>query len=283
MLRGEKMKRFAKVYVEIGNICNLSCSFCPGTTRKPRQMSVDEFKIVLEKIKDYTDYIYFHLLGEPLCHPELETFLNISDQMGFNVIITTNGTLLNKKQDILLNSHSHYKTVISLHSFEANDNKISFENYLKDCFEYAKKVENKKIVVLRLWNNGGKDSLNDEILNMLEKFFPQPWNEERNGTRIGNKIFLQYGDKFDWPTLENTDTNKNVFCYGLRDQIGILADGTVVPCCLDNNGEISLGNVFEDDLEDILNSQKAESIYNGFSNRKACEELCKRCSFVRKF
>ncbi len=277
------MKRFAKVYVEISNICNLSCSFCPGTTRKPKRMDENEFKIVLHKIKDYTDYIYFHLLGEPLCHPELEKFLKIAEDMNFKVIITTNGTLLNRNKDILLNSISHYKTVISLHSFEANDKKNSFENYLNDCFSYAKDAENKKIVVLRLWNNGGKDSLNNGILEKLENYFPKPWKVERNGTRIGNKIFIQYGDKFDWPTLENNDVNENVFCYGLRDQIGVLADGTVVPCCLDNNGEINLGNIFLQDLETIINSEKAQNIYNGFSNRTACEELCKRCSFVRKF
>ncbi len=277
------MKRFAKIYVEISNICNLKCSFCPGTIRAPRRMNVDEFELILNKIKPCTDYIYFHLLGEPLCHPELKKFLKLAEDMQFKVIITTNGTLLNKNADTLLNSNSHYKTVISLHSFEANDNKNSFENYLKDCFEYAKSAENKKIVVLRLWNNGGKDSLNDEILTVLEKYFPKPWNEERNGIRIGNKVFLQYGDKFDWPTLENNNINEKVFCYGLRDQIGILADGTVVPCCLDNNGEIALGNIFDEDLENILNSQKAQNIYKGFSNRTACEELCKRCSFVRKF
>ncbi len=277
------MKRFAKVYIEISNICNLKCSFCPGTTRQAKRMNVDEFRIVLEKIKNYTDYIYFHLLGEPLCHPELEKFLSLSEEMNFNVIITTNGTLLSKCKNILLESNSHYKTVVSLHSFEANDNKNSFDEYLKSCFEYAKDAENKKIVVLRLWNNGGEDSLNDEILNVMKKHFHKPWHKERNGIRIGNKIYLQYGDKFDWPTLDNNDINENIFCYGLRDQIGILADGTVVPCCLDNNGEISLGNIFTDDLGDILNSQKAMNIYNGFSNRTACEELCKRCSFVRRF
>lgn len=277
------MKRFAKIYVEISNICNLKCSFCPGTTRKLQRMSTDEFKTVLTKIKDYTDYIYFHLLGEPLCHPDLEAFLLLSEEMNFKVIITTNGTLLNKCKDILLNSHSHYKTVISLHSFEANDNKNSFEEYLNNCFQYAKSAENKKIVVLRLWNNGGKDSLNNEILNILENYFPKPWFNERNGTRIGEKVYIQYGDKFDWPTLESDNVNENIFCYGLRDQIGILCDGTVVPCCLDNNGEIPLGNIFEDDLGEILASDKAQKIYNGFSNRTACEELCKRCSFVRRF
>lgn len=277
------MKRFAKVYVEISNVCNLKCSFCPGTTRKPKRMNIEEFEIVLNKIKPYTDYVYFHLLGEPLFHPQLNEFLNIAEEKEFKVIITTNGTLLNRNKDILLNSKSHYKTVISLHSFEANDNKNSFEKYLEDCFSYVKSAEHKKIVVLRLWNNGGKDSLNDEILNTLENYFSKPWVEERNGTRIGEKIYIQYGDKFDWPTLESQNIDENVFCYGLRDQIGVLADGTVVPCCLDNDGTINLGNIFETDLEKIINSERAQNIYNGFSNRNACEELCKRCSFVRKF
>lgn len=277
------MKRFAKVYIEISNICNLKCSFCPGTVRSPRRMSLEEFETVLNKIKPYTDYIYFHLLGEPLCHPELESFLKLADEMNFKVIITTNGTLLSKNADILIKSKAHYKTVISLHSFEANDSKIPFNEYLKNCFEYAKCTENKKTVVLRLWNNGGKNSLNGEILSVLENYFPKPWNTERNGIRIGNKIFLQYGDKFDWPALASNAIDERVFCYGLRDQIGILADGTVVPCCLDSNGDIALGNIFKDDLGDILASQKAVNIYNGFSNRTACEELCKRCSFVRKF
>ena len=277
------MKRFGEIYVEISNICNLKCSFCPGTTRAPKRMNKEEFKIVLTKIKPYTDFICFHLLGEPLCHPDFEAFLKIAEEMRFMVKIVTNGTLLSKNKDVLLNSKSHYRTYISLHSFEANDNNISFEKYLNDCFEYAKAAEGKKLVILRLWNNGGKDSLNNEILSKLENYFPKPWTEESNGMSIGNKIHVEYGDKFDWPTLESDDTNEKIFCYGLRTQIGVLADGTVVPCCLDNNGTINLGNIFETDLEEIINSERAQNIYNGFSNRNACEELCKRCSFVRKF
>jgi radical SAM protein with 4Fe4S-binding SPASM domain len=277
------MKRFGEIYVEISNICNLKCSFCPGTTRAPKRMNKEEFKIVLTKIKPYTDFICFHLLGEPLCHPDFEAFLKIAEEMRFMVKIVTNGTLLSKNKDVLLNSKSHYRTYISLHSFEANDNNISFEKYLNDCFEYAKAAEGKKLVILRLWNNGGKDNLNDEILSKLENYFPKPWVEESNGMNIGNKIHVEYGDKFDWPTLESDDTNEKIFCYGLRTQIGVLADGTVVPCCLDNNGTINLGNIFETDLEEIINSERAQKIYNGFSNRNACEELCKRCSYVRKF
>ena len=276
------MKRFRKIYIEISNICNLSCSFCPGTKRAPKIMDCDEFKTVTDKIAHFTDHVYFHLLGEPLLHPNLNDFLKICEEKDLKVIITTNGTLIKKRQEVLLNSLSHYKTVISLHSFEANKNQ-NFDNYIDDCITYAKTAEGKKIVVLRLWNNGGEDKLNNEILEKIESRFPTPWRETRGGRQIGNNIYIQFGDKFDWPDIKSQNKSDTAFCYGTRDQIGILADGTVVPCCLDNNGEINLGNIFESDLEDIISSDRAQSIYNGFSSRKACEELCKKCTFARKF
>lgn len=276
------MKRFKKVYIEISNICNLSCSFCPGTKRAPKIMEPSEFKTVITKVAPFTDYVYFHLLGEPLLHPNLKDYLNICEEHGLKVIITTNGTLLNKQGDVLLRSDSHYKTVISLHSFEANLNQ-NFDEYINDCLNYAKAAEGEKIVVLRLWNNGGEDKLNREILQKIETRFPAPWRETRGGKQIGNNIYIQFGDKFDWPDIENQTLNETAFCYGMRDQIGVLCDGTVVPCCLDNNGEINLGNILNTDLDDIINSPRALNIYNGFSNRKACEELCKKCSFARKF
>lgn len=276
------MKRFKKVYIEISNVCNLNCSFCPGTKRTAKIMTEAEFKTVIQKVAPFTDYVYFHLLGEPLLHPKLESFLKIAEENGLKVIITTNGTLLKDKMDILLNSKSHYKTVISLHSFEANQNQ-NFNDYINDCLDYAKTAEGEKIVVLRLWNNGGEDTLNQNILEKIESRFPAPWRDTRGGKQIGNNIYIQFGDKFDWPDIESSNESDTAFCYGMRDQIGILSNGTVVPCCLDNNGEINLGNIFESDLKDIINSDRALNIYNGFSNRKACEELCKKCSFARKF
>lgn len=277
------MPRFKKIYVEISNICNMNCSFCPGTKRAKKSMSVDEFTSVLNKCQGYTDYIYFHLLGEPLCHPELERFLEISAEKGFKVIITTNGTLIGKNAHLLLNSPAVHKVVISLHSFEANTIKGSLNNYLEDCLNFAKCGEGEKIIALRLWNNGGKESLNSEILCHIENAFPKPWKNSRGGTAVADKVFLQFGDKFDWPNITDTETEKPTFCYGLRDQLGILADGTVVPCCLDSEGTINLGNIFESTLEEIITSKRAADLYNGFSNRKPTEELCRKCTYATRF
>ena len=277
------MKRFQKVYLEISNVCNLSCAFCPGTKRNPQVMAENEFSTLLPKLRSWTDYLYFHLMGEPLCHPNLERYLTLAGSYGFKVILTTNGTLLQKQQSALLAADALHKVNVSLHAFEANDLAIPFETYLQQCFAFGKAAEGKKLVVFRLWNQGGAEKRNHEILSVLENFFPKPWVQERKGIRIGNRVYLEYGDKFDWPDYSAEDHGEHVFCYGLRDQIGVLCDGTVVPCCLDHDGDLALGNLLESDLQDILESERAQAIYQGFQQRFAVEELCRKCGYARRF
>ena len=277
------MKRFNKIYLEISNICNLNCSFCPGTKRKPHVMTEAEFTAILPKIRPYTDFLYFHLMGEPLLHPNLERFLELAGEQGLKVILTTNGTLLPKQQDMLLASPALHKINISLHAFEANDLSVPFSQYLEDCFRFGQAAEGKKLVVYRLWNHGGQDTMNTRILDAMHTHFPADWVQERKGVRIGNRVFLEYGDKFDWPDLAAEDGGSQVFCYGLRDQLGILCDGTVVPCCLDHEGDLSLGNLHKEDLAEILEKDRAKAIYDGFSGKKAVEQLCRRCGYARRF
>lgn len=275
--------RFSKVYVEISNLCNLSCAFCPGTKRKKKAMTEDEFAALLPKLRPYTDFLYFHLMGEPLCHPKLGRFLELAHQACFKVILTTNGTLLHEHQELLLASGGLHKVNISLHAFEANDLSVPFEEYLRRCLEFGKAAEGKLLVSYRLWNNGGADGLNDQILSALKQYFTEDWVQERRGIRIGNRVYLEHGDKFDWPDLNAADGGTALFCYGLRDQIGVLCDGTVVPCCLDHEGDLALGNLFTQDLAEILESKRAKAIYEGFSNRNAAEPLCRRCGYARRF
>ena len=277
------MKRFRKIYLEISNLCNLHCAFCPGTKRVPRAMNPEEFSLLLPKLRAYTDFLYFHLMGEPLCHPHLEEFLSLAADSGFRVILTTNGTLLSRRRDMLLSSPALHKVNISLHAFEANDLSVPFSEYLDGCFAFGKAAEGSKLITYRLWNQGGQDQRNQEILTALEQAFPGPWVQNRRGHRLGNGVFLEYGDKFDWPDLSAPEGDTHVFCYGLRDQLGVLCDGTVVPCCLDHEGDLALGNLFTQDLEEILSSPRAQAIYNGFTQSCAAEELCRKCGYARRF
>ena len=279
--------RFKKIYLEISNICNLNCSFCHGTKRAPKRLTTEEFSSILPKIRPYSDYLYFHIMGEPLCHPELSEFFDIADSYGFRVIITTNGTLLKQKQDLLLSKKVLHKINVSLHAFEANDLKISFDEYIDSCLSFGKNASEKsnKIVVFRLWNRGGKEELNGSVLDAVKAYFScdDLSFEKKNSIKLSDRVFIERASKFDWPDISLKDTRDNVFCYGLRDQIGILSDGTVVPCCLDCEGDINLGNIFEDSMENILATDRAKAIYDGFSKKHAVEELCRRCGYARRF
>ena len=246
-------------------------------------MQESEFASLLPKLRPWTDYLYFHLMGEPLCHPNLERYLELAGNEGFKVILTTNGTLLHKQEQVLLNAPGLHKVNISLHAYEANDLEVPFQQYLTRCFSFGQKVSGKKLIVYRLWIQGGADERNREILEVMKDFFPGPWLTERQGIRIADRTYLQYGDKFDWPDLNASVVSEQTFCYGLRDQIGVLCDGTVVPCCLDHEGDLALGNLFHQELSDIIAGERAQAIYNGFSQRHPTEELCRRCGYATRF
>ena len=273
-----------KVYVEITNVCNLACSFCPGTGREKRFMSPKEFRTIAEKLRGRTNFLYFHLMGEPLLHPALGELLAIAGEKGFRVIVTTNGTLLPERGEELARSPALHRANISLQAFEANAENGTLKDYVNQCAVFAEKLSSAgKICSLRLWNGGGAEKLNGEIERLLSLRFPKPWTPGATNLTLRDRVFLEYGQMFDWPDLSAADYGAECFCHGLRDHVGVLCDGTVVPCCLDHEGDMALGNLFEQDFDEICSSPRARAIYAGFSGRTAVEELCRRCGYARRF
>ena len=172
---------------------------------------------------------------------------------------------------------------ISLHSFEEADFAPCAQYLSKVCDFIDLAADTNTIISLRLWNNGCDDGRNGKILNFLQKRFPAEWTENTRGFRIRDRLFLEWGDRFAWPDKDAPDNGQSVYCYGLKDHFGILCDGTVVPCCLDSEGTIALGNVFRQDLEEILSSPRAAAMAEGFRCRKATEDLCRRCGYATRF
>ena len=273
---------YSRVYVEITNICNMNCSFCHGHSRVPRQMTEAEYAHILQQLTGKTGYIYHHLMGEPLVHPLLPRFIQMARQAGFRPMITTNGTLLDRFGDALLTKGLH-KVNISVHSFEG-DRSEDHRCYLQKIVDFAKQANDCGIIIsLRLWNKGCDDGKNETVLAFLREAFADPWKENSRGYRIRDGLFLEWGDRFAWPDQNAPHEGNSLFCYGLQDHFGILSDGTVVPCCLDSDGVIALGNIFQEDLTDILDSPRARAMAEGFRRRKATEDLCCRCGYARKF
>ena len=280
--------RFAKVYLEITNVCNRSCSFCPKTERKPEFITPERFRFYCEKLREYTEYLYFHLMGEPLLHPALSELLSIADSLGFRVILTTNGTLLQQTEQILLDAPALHKVNLSLHSFEANG-AGELAEYLDAAVGFAKKgAANSVLVNFRLWNldsaeQAGENHCNGEILQRLQTAFPGQWETRRGAFRLAERVYLSQEEVFFWPDRNSPLENERHGCYGLRDQLGVLCDGTVVPCCLDRNGELALGNLQTETIARILEKPRTQRILSGFQQGRAVEDLCKRCGYANRF
>ena len=233
-----------RCYLEITNICNLDCLFCPKTDRAKRKLSLEEFDALTEKMRGKIRFLYFHLMGEPFLHPLLPQFITMARDKGFIPVLTTNGTLLSRAKGVI--EALPHKVQISLHSHEGNG-KDSPEQYIKEVMDFTvRAAEAGIVVVLRLWNQGGYDSQNDLLHELIAERFPRPWDERHYGWRVAKNVYLEYARIFEWPDGEREENKeKEAFCYALRNQIGVLVDGTVVPCCLDHAGAIPLGNLFE--------------------------------------
>jgi radical SAM protein with 4Fe4S-binding SPASM domain len=258
--------RFKRIYIEITNVCNLNCEFCEPHNRENRFMTLVEFESVLNKISNYSSYIYLHVKGEPLLHPDFDKIVKLAYSKGFQINLTTNATLLENHLE-----STQYLRQINISFHATNNEKI---------LQTTKKISN-CIVNYRIWNFNE----NNEALELIKKEFNISKDIDFSGISnytLAPNIFLSLATRFEWPTLDK-QISSNGYCHALKDQIAILVDGTVVPCCLDNNGDIALGNIFEESLEEILEKEKTKKIIDGFKNRIAVEDLCKKCTYKNRF
>ena len=286
-------KRFKKIYVEITNSCNLKCSFCPETKRAKEFMNLDKFKHILKEIKEYTNLIALHVKGEPLLHPNLKEILSACREENMLVNITTNASLLEKNLDIIIKSNAVRQLNLSLHSITKNENSDSynFKNYINSVLNASKEILEKTNIIIsyRLWNleNIEKNSENYHILNSLESAFGvenlSEIAKKEKFVKLSENAFLNQDLEFTWPSLDGEFVSDSGTCHGLRNQVAILVNGDVVPCCLDGEGCIKLGNIFKESFENIINSEYSKEFVKAFEENRVIHNLCKRCGFREKF
>jgi len=289
------LRTFKKVYIEITSVCNLACSFCPPTARAKGLIKVEQFNNILDEISPHTKYIYLHVKGEPLLHPRIDQLLDAAHAKGFKVNITTNGTLIKKNREKLLGKPALRQINFSLHSFDGHEGSENREKYLGDILDFVRAArEYNTIISYRLWNLQ-RDHVSDiaarrnrETLDILENEYRLDYRIEEKvqpgkGVKIAPNIYLNQDHEFRWPSLLAPEDEGKGFCHALRSQAAILVDGTVVPCCLDGEGVINLGNVHEKSFGEIVEGERANNIVDGFSRREAVEELCRKCGYRQKF
>ena len=271
----KKIVKFKRIYIEITNVCNLNCSFCSKSSKSNREMTSEEFKEVLSKINNYTDYIYLHVKGEPLTHHNLDKILDITKEYNKKVCITTNGVFLKDKLPILKKYDNIYQINISLHS---ENNK---KNYLEDIISSVNEISS--YISYRFWtlDNDKMDNKTKEYIKVLKEVYNK--EEIHDGIKLKDKVYLSLDNKFIWPSINNDYYNERGTCLGAKTQLAILSDGTVSICCLDSEGVSNLGNIYLSTMEDILASDKYQNILKGFDDHKVYLDICKHCSYKERF
>ena len=282
-----------KVYIELTSKCGLSCDFCPSANRATSSMSLELFKKINYEVKELTNDIAYHVVGDPLLVDNLQEYLDISYEVGLNVHITTAGYYL-KFSDVTTLNHPVIKQInFSLNSYRGNTLPISLDEYLQNIATFTleyRKINSKSFINYRLWNkeeDNSHKSYNDEVMRiMFEKLGAELPAEDIDLTkrlRVISKVLFNFDSLFEWPSLDADFVSDKGYCHGLSSQMAILSTGEVVPCCFDYEAVINLGNVENNSLKSILASDRSQTIIDGFKNAMISEELCKHCAYRSKF
>ncbi|WP_419776877.1 radical SAM/SPASM domain-containing protein [Malaciobacter marinus] len=289
------IKKFRKVHIEITNICNLKCSFCPPKIKPNATMNLEKFDELNCELKSYTKELAYHIVGDPLVLSNLNDYLNISKKHGLKVNITTTANNINKKHYEALSNTILKQINFSINSYNANSHKKSLNEYLQaiiDFIKYAQSINHEYFINLRIWNLDDTKSakeFNKKVFDKINSEFESNididdvYKNRPKNIRIARKIFFNFDDYFKWPSLDENVISTKGFCYGLDSHFGILSSGEVVPCCLDQNAVINLGNINNSKLDDILKSKRVLDIQKGFKKNILIEELCQKCDYRKRF
>lgn len=287
--------KFLRTYIEISNICNLQCTFCPEVERDKKILSPEDFRIILKQVLPHTEQICLHLMGEPLAHPDFPKILEICEEEGAKINLTTNGTYLSKFGfDLFLKSKALRQINFSIHSYKDNYPGKDIKPYLYDILIFSREALSERpdlYINYRLWNlseTSEMHSENQDIVDHVCEFFQSSMNEKidvkfKKSKNIVGRIYFHFDTRFKWPSLMDPEISHHGFCHALSQQIGIHADGTIIPCCLDKEAGIPLGNILKEKFEDILKSDRLIKMKEGFKNHILTEELCRKCTYIKRF
>ncbi|EQC47192.1 radical SAM/SPASM domain-containing protein [Bacteriovorax sp. Seq25_V] len=284
------MKQLDRVYIEISNICNLQCTFCPVVERDKQVMSFDDFKKVIEDAAPLAKQVCLHLMGEPLAHPEFQKIVEYCESLNVLIQITTNGLLAKKYKDLLC-SPTIRQINFSVQSYKDNFPERPIEDYMRSLLEFCDHLRSNNentFINFRLWNLGDKSFENENVISYLERYFDVSINRNvdvgfKKSKKVVEKIYLHFDSRFEWPSFDLPYQSDKGRCHGVVGHVGIHADGKVVPCCLDKEANVVLGNVFETSLKDILLSKRASDMRDGFNKGIRVEKFCQHCSFANRF
>jgi radical SAM protein with 4Fe4S-binding SPASM domain len=313
--------RFDRVFIEVTSQCNFDCSFCTNSLmqRKPGFMPFTTFKRIINEItkNGITNSILFHIMGDPLLHPDLMTFLRYSVEHVKKQQLVTNGSLFTEAtvkecyETQLTNLDISYFTPNSTLFKSRNSKHITFQQYHQTIQNIvATKFKHRFDTHLRLfypninlksfnWKGIPFEPLNKQVIptivhkwstfitalgiqpNEIKHNEIKKWNmNKRNSIFITDDFEIVFKQFHNWHnSLQQVIQSPIGKCSIVlnHEQLGILWNGDVVLCCGDYEGHTRFGNINKKSLTEILNSEQYHRIVNSFSKGITPFTTCKKC------
>ena len=300
------------VYIEITNVCNLNCSFCPcgkGSSDNPQGkrdfMSSELFERCIAESATVAENVYFHVLGEPTLHPGFGLFLKKLESTTLKLNLTTNGTTIARTGKLILASPAVRQVNFSTHAYAELTPEIA-SRHLQDVLDFCQLANAERpdlYINLRLWNVGddASDTWNRTIISKVNEAFDNTSSSAEPRQQISlehfcsrhksfpvvGRIYLHQDSRFEWPELDERQKTRDEriagTCRALDTHVAVLHDGHVVACCLDHSGQITLGHIADQSLAEILESPAAKSLREGFKKHELRHPLCQSCTFCKRF
>ena len=295
------------LYIEITNACNLRCSFCPSSDCKYEAnsgesqgtldtgartfMSSTLFKRCITSAAEAgIENVYLHVLGEPTLHPGFALFLKEIRTAGLTLTLTTNGTTIARTAHHILNCSAVRQVNFSTHAYAELDREAA-ENHLRNVLDFCKialAARPDMYINLRLWNIGDSTAgdWNSFAISRINETFgtqvaPGNFCSRHKSFPVTGRLYIHEDSRFEWPGAASLE--KKGTCHALETHAAILHDGRMVACCLDYSGQITLGNIADQGLAEILDSPTARNIREGFEKHELRHPFCQKCSYCRRF
>ena len=260
-------------------------------------MSVDLFEKCCRQLSPLTDEITMHLLGEPTMHPQFAVFTDIAAANKLKICLTTNGTL----SENITAAYAPGKFSQINFSVHALLESYLFDKHIGKIITFVKDInaQNQPYINFRYWSilgKGAESFVSEDTRRSIEYIASRlnpsfdisiieriDTDKKYKSVKISDKIYFHFNKRFKWPDMNDEPFLEKGFCLAMKTHFGILSDGRVTACCLDWNGENLLGNICDEDLESIINSEKAVRIKSSFEKNILPEEVCRRCDYIKVF
>ena len=303
-----------RIYIEINNTCNFTCSFCPYPllNNKKENINFELIKSTLKDIKENIPYriIYFHNLNEPFLYSSIDELIKFWNKNDIKDGITTNGTLLDKHIETIKKCKMQ-ELNISYQIIDENENKrrnnkmdvdtyrqFLVNNILKFKDDFKREIKLKLLITSKesIFNGKKISGLKDvqEIINEIDKFnllFLKKHLSKKQIEKlkqidiskfckinIFDNIFIELFPFLTWGNYYDK-VHKAHFgnCDGLTGQLQIKANGDVLPCCYDFNSKLKIGNIQVQKLSKILLSDEYNYMSKRISGKRVYYQRCKTC------